>query len=123
MARTLSAQRRQWRYIVMLVLVVALFGGWSLFWHFAANKAEATIEGWRAREAKAGRIYACGSQTIGGYPQAAHVIGVDLPLVAQLRPGDTVRFQEVTLAEAHELALARERQIGMLHEGLAQKLR
>jgi hypothetical protein len=68
MARTLSAQRRQWRYIVMLVLVAALFGGWSLFWNFAANKAEATIEGWRAREAKAGRIYACGEQTIGGYP-------------------------------------------------------
>lgn len=68
MARTLSARRRQWRYIVMLLLVAALFGGWSLFWHFAANKAEATIEGWRAREAKAGRIYACGEQTIGGYP-------------------------------------------------------
>jgi antagonist of KipI len=63
------------------------------------------------------------AQTIGGYPQAAHVIGVDLPLVAQLRPGDTMRFQEVTLATAHELALARERQLGMLHEGLAQKLR
>ncbi len=63
------------------------------------------------------------AQTIGGYPQAAHVIGVDLPLVAQLRPGDTVRFHEVLLAEAHELALARERQLGMLHEGLAQKLR
>ena len=26
------------------------------------------VEGWRAREAKAGRIYACGSQTVGGYP-------------------------------------------------------
>ena len=25
-----------------------------------------------------------------------------LPLLAQLRPGDTVRFREVTLAEAHE---------------------
>jgi hypothetical protein len=30
--------------------------------------AEKTFDGWRAREAKAGRIYACGSQTIGGYP-------------------------------------------------------
>lgn len=63
------------------------------------------------------------AQTIGGYPQIAHVIGVDLPLVAQLRPGDTVRFREVLLAEAHELTLAREKQLGMLHEGLAQKLR
>jgi antagonist of KipI len=63
------------------------------------------------------------AQTIGGYPQIAHVVGVDLPLVAQLRPGDTVRFRDITLAEAHELTFARERQLGMLHEGLAQKLR
>ncbi len=63
------------------------------------------------------------AQTIGGYPQIAHVIGVDRPLVAQLRPGDTLRFREVPLADAHELYLARERALGMLHEGLAQKLR
>ncbi|MDO8542750.1 MAG: 5-oxoprolinase subunit PxpB [Opitutaceae bacterium] len=62
------------------------------------------------------------AQTIGGYPQAAHVISVDLPVVAQLRPGDTVRFREVALAEAHELALAREHALAMLREGLAQKL-
>jgi antagonist of KipI len=61
------------------------------------------------------------AQTIGGYPQVAHVIGVDLPLVAQLRPGDTVRFREVTLAEAHDAAHARERAVGLLREGLAQK--
>lgn len=63
------------------------------------------------------------AQTIGGYPQVAHVISVDLPLVAQLRPGDTVCFIEVTLAQAHELALARERALAMLREGIAQKLR
>jgi len=61
------------------------------------------------------------AQTIGGYPQIAHVISVDLPLVAQLRPGDTVRFREVTLAGAHELLLAREHALGMLREGLALK--
>jgi antagonist of KipI len=61
------------------------------------------------------------AQTIGGYPQVAHVIRVDLPLIAQLRPGDTVRFREVTLAEAHEALLAREKVLGMLREGLAQK--
>jgi len=63
------------------------------------------------------------AQTIGGYPQVAHVIDVDLPLVAQLRPGDSVRFREVTLAHAHELVLARERTLAMLHEGLAKKFR
>ena len=59
--------------------------------------------------------------TIGGYPRVAHVISVDLPLIAQLRPGDTVRFCEVALGEAHELALARERTLGILRDGLARK--
>jgi len=61
------------------------------------------------------------AQTIGGYPQIGHVISVDLPLVAQLRPGDRVRFREVTLGEAHDLLLARERELGILREGLALK--
>ena len=63
------------------------------------------------------------AQTLGGYPQAAHVISVDLPLVAQLRPGDRLKFAEVTLEEAHKLAFIREHVIAMLHEGLAQKFR
>jgi antagonist of KipI len=61
------------------------------------------------------------AQTIGGYPQLAHVIEVDLPLLAQVRPGDTVRFAETTLTEAHRLRAAREHTLAMLHEGLAQK--
>ena len=52
---------------------------------------------------------------------AAHVITVDLPLVAQLRPGDKVRFREVTLGEAHDILLAREHALGILREGLARK--
>lgn len=62
------------------------------------------------------------AQTIGGYPQVAHVISVDLPVMAQLRPGDTVRFSEVTLEEAHRLALQRDRAVAMLREGLAEKM-
>lgn len=61
------------------------------------------------------------AQTIGGYPRLAHVIAVDLPLAAQLQAGDTVRFQEVGLEEAHRLWLAQERDLGILAEGLAQK--
>src|SRR5664279_3955193 len=52
----------------MLVLLVALIGGWSWLWHYAAGQAEIAIDGWREREAKSGRVYTCGSQTIGGYP-------------------------------------------------------
>jgi antagonist of KipI len=62
------------------------------------------------------------AQTIGGYPQIAHVISVDLPLVAQLKPGDTLRFREVTLEAAHQLILDRARALALLREGLAQKM-
>jgi allophanate hydrolase subunit 2 len=46
-------------------------------------------------------------QTIGGYPKIAHVIRSDLDSLAQLRPGDRVRFVRVTPEEAE--AAARER--------------
>lgn len=59
------------------------------------------------------------AQTIGGYPQLAHVITVDLPLLAQLRPGDSVRFREVTLDEAHAVWLAQEESLGWLGQGVA----
>ncbi len=62
------ARRRKARYIALTILVAALIGGWSWFWHFAADRAQAAVEGWRAREAKAGRVYACGSQSLGGFP-------------------------------------------------------
>ena len=67
-SRSRSARRRAGRYIGSLVLFAALIGGWSWLWHYTADQAEAAIDGWRAREAKAGRLYTCGSQTIGGYP-------------------------------------------------------
>jgi len=58
------------------------------------------------------------AQTLGGYPLAAHVISVDLPLVAQLRPGQTLRFQEIELAEAQHLLVRRERDLALLRSGL-----
>lgn len=42
----------------------------------------------------------------GGYPRIAHVVAVDLPKLAQCRPGDTVRFAWMDMAEA-VAALAR----------------
>ncbi|MDQ2969511.1 MAG: biotin-dependent carboxyltransferase family protein, partial [Acidobacteriota bacterium] len=38
----------------------------------------------------------------GGYAKIATVVGADFPLVAQARPGTTVRFRAVSLAEALE---------------------
>ena len=56
--------------------------------------------------------------TIGGYPCLAHVIHHDLPLLAQARPGDRVRFVTVSLAEAHRLWRKEERDLHILQEGL-----
>jgi len=63
-----SRRRTGIRYTILLFAVLAVVVGWSGFWKFASDKAETTLDGWRAREAKAGRIYNCGSQAIGGYP-------------------------------------------------------
>lgn len=41
------------------------------------------------------------AQTHGGYPRIGHVIRADWPLLAQLRPGDALRFAPCTPADAH----------------------
>jgi antagonist of KipI len=51
-------------------------------------------------------------QTTGGYPKIAHVISVDLPLMAQLNFGSEVRFKEVSLQEAHANRSAEVRNTG-----------
>ena len=57
-------------------------------------------------------------QTTGGYPRLGEVATVDLPSLAQRRPGDVVRFAEVSLAEAQRLYLARERALALLRVAL-----
>jgi len=57
-------------------------------------------------------------QTIGGYPKLAHVIAVDLSVAAQLRPGDSVRFREVSLADAHAALLERDRDLEQFRRGI-----
>lgn len=42
-------------------------------------------------------------QTTGGYAKIATVISSDMPLLAQLRPGDTIKFNKITVKEAHRI--------------------
>lgn len=51
------------------------------------------------------------AQTTGGYPRIGEVASVDLPLIAQLKPGDRLRFQLVSLDEAQTRYLEREQNI------------
>jgi antagonist of KipI len=54
-------------------------------------------------------------QTIGGYPKIAQVISADVDAIGQLRPGQSIGFQRVSLEEAE--AVYRQRQ-SELHEWL-----
>jgi KipI family sensor histidine kinase inhibitor len=53
-------------------------------------------------------------QTIGGYPQIAHVISADLPKLARAWPGTPVRFREVSLAEARDAWTTLQRSLALL---------
>jgi antagonist of KipI len=50
-------------------------------------------------------------QTTGGYPVIGLVVTADLPLVAQLRPGDEVRFDEVTIESAQRALRSQARKL------------
>lgn len=57
-------------------------------------------------------------QSTGGYPKIACVISADLPLLAQLRPGDQVRFREVSMTDAQAAARALAAAVAELVRGL-----
>lgn len=50
-------------------------------------------------------------QTTGGYTKIATVISVDIPKLAQAKPGDRVRFTQVTEREAHTALRKHEQKI------------
>jgi biotin-dependent carboxylase uncharacterized domain len=62
-------------------------------------------------------------QTIGGYPKIAHVVTVDFTRAAQLQPLDEISFRLITVAEAQELVLKREHDLGLFRVGLATRFR
>jgi biotin-dependent carboxylase-like uncharacterized protein len=55
-------------------------------------------------------------QTIGGYPKIAQVIGADLDLVGQFRPGDHVSFESVTLERAQAIYRGRAHHLAQLYQ-------
>lgn len=61
-------------------------------------------------------------QTVGGYPKIAEVASVDLHLLAQLKPGDRLRFELVSLAQAQALCLKREQEYVTIREAVEKHL-
>jgi hypothetical protein len=61
-------RRRLWPVVLPVGVVIVLAAVWCALWYYAAGIADRTMSGWMAREATAGRVYSCGSQTISGFP-------------------------------------------------------
>lgn len=62
------SRRSRWPLYAMPIFMLVLAVGWSAFWLYARSRADDVLDGWRAREAKAGRNYDCGRRSIGGFP-------------------------------------------------------
>lgn len=62
-------------------------------------------------------------QTTGGYPKIGQVASVDLPLIAQAKPGDQLYFTEISHREAQLLYLQKERQLQILKHGIIEKFK
>jgi antagonist of KipI len=60
-------------------------------------------------------------QTTGGYPRIAQVVAVDIPLCAQLKPGDAIYFKEISRREAELLYIEREQQLHQLSTAVQSK--
>lgn len=62
-------------------------------------------------------------QTTGGYPKIGQVAAVDLPLLAQAKPGDALRFAEISNEQAQQLLIKREMKLKELKQGIFLKTR
>ncbi|MCC6887879.1 MAG: DUF2125 domain-containing protein [Hyphomicrobiales bacterium] len=63
-----TASRRRWLLFAPFGALGVLAVIWSGLWFYAARAADDALAGWRAREAKSGRTYQCGRESIGGFP-------------------------------------------------------
>lgn len=59
-------------------------------------------------------ILAADHQTTGGYPVIGVVASMDFSVLAQLRPGQKIRFHPIDIQEAQELYLEREKVLNIL---------
>ena len=83
-------RRRRWAILAPIGIVIVLALIWVWLWYYASSIAGRTLAGWVEREAEAGRVYSCGSQSVGGFPfrieanciDAAAQVGSKPPLYA-----------------------------------------
>ncbi|MGB9437977.1 MAG: biotin-dependent carboxyltransferase family protein [Desulfobacterales bacterium] len=64
-------------------------------------------------------IIILGETVTGGYRKIATVISADLPLLGQIKPGDSMRFTAVSLDEARQALIAVEENVRRFEESLS----
>jgi antagonist of KipI len=63
------------------------------------------------------------AQTHGGYPRIGHAIVADRPRLAQLRPGDALRFVPCTTQQARRLHCEQQQRLARIAFAIGQRLR
>ena len=63
-----AQRRRRWPFVAAFAALIVLAVLWTGLWYYSASMADHALIGWVEREAAAGRVYACGAQSIGGFP-------------------------------------------------------
>lgn len=61
-------------------------------------------------------------QTTGGYPRVGHVISAALPVLAQKKPGEEIRFRKVSLAEAEQNLRRQQLYLNQIQSSCRQKM-
>jgi hypothetical protein len=91
--------RRLWPILAPAAIVVVLAIAWVWLWYYSASVADRTLAGWVEREAAAGRVYSCGSQSIGGFPFSIQARCANAAAeVKNYQPPFAVEAQAVTFA-------------------------
>ena len=61
-------------------------------------------------------------QTTGGYPRIGHVVSAHLPKVAQLGPGDTIRFELTDINTAEQMFFNQQQELQIIKRGCMDHL-
>ena len=92
----LAPRRRPWLIATPLVLVLVLAAAWSGIWYYAAGEAEARVNDWQTQQAKAGRVFSCGSQKVGGFPFRIEVRCGDVAVeLKDTQPPLAIKLKEI----------------------------
>src|SRR5579863_8295147 len=92
-------RRQWWPILAPITIVIVLAVAWVWLWYYASAIADRTLAGWVEREAAAGRVYSCGSQSIGGFPFRVEARCADAAAeINSNQPPYAVRAKDVVMA-------------------------